>query len=450
MEDGIAPAEAGEGDHGYGASADEVEGTQGTQEAGGSTNEPDEPAYEDEWDEEAEEGSSSPAGNESTRMHEESHRKADDSHDGTRLREGEYNTWGIRGGVMARENRNKSVIQAQIDAAAKLPGPGAYDNSVNKKTSHRPVSFTAARTGRGGDILPDMEEGTVLESGSTLSNKSMSISKAHSSRNYLEWPPSEVQRWLQSIGLKHLGPQFMDSEVSGSDLAEITPQDLQETLPIKALHDRQRLLRELNILRGQYSITNPVGTANVGPGKYDFSTKEVQQHTMRRTEVGGQFNLGKPMPIDTDLLYMEGAAKPGPGEYPYVTERQIHFMHSKLGGGVKFTTGKSAGTDFRRKPKDEDGGPGPAAYILPPADSGKRAPRFGKTKIKSSLDEIARRSSQIPGPADYNPGTHRFDVEGRAARGRSGHVSAGPEQGGKKKRSKKRESVDGSDRKSVV
>lgn len=213
MEDGIAPAEAGEGDHGYGASADEVEGTQGTQEAGGSTNEPDEPAYEDEWDEEAEEGSSSPAGNESTRMHEESHRKADDSHDGTRLREGEYNTWGIRGGVMARENRNKSVIQAQIDAAAKLPGPGAYDNSVNKKTSHRPVSFTAARTGRGGDILPDMEEGTVLESGSTLSNKSMSISKAHSSRNYLEWPPSEVQRWLQSIGLKHLGPQFMDSEV---------------------------------------------------------------------------------------------------------------------------------------------------------------------------------------------------------------------------------------------
>lgn len=63
------------------------------------------------------------------------------------------------------------------------------------------------------------------------------------------WSVNETAAWLESIDLPELKRQFIDQEVSGSELLELTDHDLRE-MGVDKLGHRKKIIRRIHVLRG--------------------------------------------------------------------------------------------------------------------------------------------------------------------------------------------------------
>lgn len=309
-----------------------------------------------------------------------------------RKEEGMRQRWGARGPTM-HPGIYKSEVDKQMEEARTQPGPGHYPaaSSINPRRAAR------FNTGARREQAINDEEGSYLDplNSTTLTKQGTVISPSHSSRNFEEWDEREVGQWLWRIGLGHLAKSFIHQGVQGKDLLEMTATEARDLLGVEVFSDRRRLLKELSVLRGQ--LLKAAAFPDLGPGRYNSTTKEIYEITKPRSDRGCAFSKGGPMPILEDLVLREAGEKPAPNTYTHVAERHQHFMSTRLGAAVKFSTGEPmTAVEQRCRQIEDDPAPGTYRPRLP-------EPRHKGAKMsKSKRKDLWATHSDVPGPGAYS------------------------------------------------
>jgi len=65
------------------------------------------------------------------------------------------------------------------------------------------------------------------------------------------WSIDDVAAWLQDIGLEQLRESFTENEISGSELLDLTMDEIKEDLDVKKLGTRKALWREIQALKSE-------------------------------------------------------------------------------------------------------------------------------------------------------------------------------------------------------
>jgi len=148
------------------------------------------------------------------------------------------------------------------------------------------------------------------------------------------------------------------------------------------------------VLRGQ--LPQAAGLPNVGPGRYNHNTVEIYKITKRRSDKAGVIGKGGPMPIHEDYVQREAVEKPAPNSYTHIAERHQHFMNSRLGRAVKFSTGDPM-TEVERRCRAIEDDPGPDAYYPRLPQPRHKGSKMSQTKRKDIFS-----TSEVPGPGAYD------------------------------------------------
>lgn len=90
----------------------------------------------------------------------------------------------------------------------------------------------------------------------------------------MTWSITEVAGWLESIELGELSAQFMENSIGGSELLDLSQDDM-KMLGVNKLGHRKKLIRKIGILRGDTTMTDSssqqISTSSIANSAADSS-----------------------------------------------------------------------------------------------------------------------------------------------------------------------------------